>query len=226
MFSLLKRSDTTLLFQNLPSKRFLSLGFNYYNSEASISGCIENANNFCDFFRLSLHFNKTAVLTDSPSRAVTKTDVIKSIENFVDEANPNDVLFFQICGKSGAKGVELPDGLYLSEEEIFEELIYPLSHSSITLVIILDCGMHMNGLRYESKDQRVLQNNGLEETTANVIVLSKLTSFSESVLKLIEQKYLHSLTLKELVKAVDCELKTGHSPDMSKTVGELLLCPI
>ncbi|KAJ3777105.1 putative metacaspase [Lentinula raphanica] len=109
-------------------KKALCIGINYFNTSSELRGCINDAQNMQRF--LCTHFGykqeDIVMLTDDSrnSRQIpTRANILQAMQWLVNNAQPNDSLFFHYSGHGGQ--TKDLDG---DEADGYDEVIYPVDH--------------------------------------------------------------------------------------------------
>ncbi|KAK0210308.1 caspase domain-containing protein [Desarmillaria ectypa] len=109
-------------------KKALCIGINYLGQDGELSGCINDAHNIRNF--LCTHFGyreeDIIMLTDDSQhhrQIPTRDNVLHAMRWLVNEAQPNDSLFFHYSGHGGQ--TKDKDG---DEIDGYDEVIYPVDY--------------------------------------------------------------------------------------------------
>ncbi|CAE6500190.1 unnamed protein product [Rhizoctonia solani] len=107
-------------------KKALCIGINYLGRPEELHGCVNDANGIAEFLILQFGFRRENILklTDDstdPHRLPTRANIISAMRWLVEDARPNDSLFFHYSGHGGQ--VEDLDG---DEIDGYDEVIYPV----------------------------------------------------------------------------------------------------
>lgn len=136
-----QNSHMTFQYSNCTGrKKALLIGINYFGTQNSLRGCINDIKNMSQF--LNQHYgypyNEMVMLTDDqqdPARVPTRQNMINAMQWLVRDARPNDSYFFHISSHGGL----VPDQ-NCDEEDGFDSCIYPVDFESVGPII--DDEMH------------------------------------------------------------------------------------
>ncbi len=121
-------------------RKALLIGINYTGTKNELKGCINDVHNVSNFLQTKYNYKKDdmVILTDGgDSRSSpTKENIIKGCKWLVNNAQPDDSLFFHYSGHGGQ--VADQDG---DEDDGFDECIYPLDFE--TNGEIIDDTLHL-----------------------------------------------------------------------------------
>ncbi|KAJ9069947.1 Ca(2+)-dependent cysteine protease [Entomophthora muscae] len=113
--------------KNPTRKKAVIIGINYTGTENELQGCINDANNIAEFIKTHYGFitKGTVILTDDGhgDGLPTKENILKAMRWLVEDAGPNDSLFFHYSGHGDRQWDE--DG---DEADGFDEIILPLDY--------------------------------------------------------------------------------------------------
>lgn len=104
----------------------LLIGINYIGSRNQLKGCINDILNISQFLTHHGFRNEDMVILrdDNPpqqSMVPTKANMVRAMHWLVDDARPNDSLFFHYSGHGGQKvDINSP------QDDIYDETIYPV----------------------------------------------------------------------------------------------------
>ncbi|KAF8322749.1 hypothetical protein DL93DRAFT_2071715 [Clavulina sp. PMI_390] len=121
-------------------KKALCIGVNYIGTSSELRGCINDARNVCAFLIRNYGYKEDDIvmLTDdapNPQQKPTKANILRAMQWLVNNAQPNDSLFFHYSGHGGQ--TKDLDG---DEQDGYDEVIYPLDFE--TEGHIVDDDMH------------------------------------------------------------------------------------
>ncbi|KAI0065103.1 peptidase C14 [Artomyces pyxidatus] len=121
-------------------KKALCIGINYFGQSAELKGCINDARNIERFLcqKYGYQLNDIVVLTDDqkdPRSIPTKENMLRAMHWLVQDAQPNDSLFFHYSGHGGQ--TKDLDG---DEEDGYDEVIYPVDFKQTQHIV--DDEMH------------------------------------------------------------------------------------
>ncbi|TFY82258.1 hypothetical protein EWM64_g1761 [Hericium alpestre] len=107
-------------------KKALCIGINYIGTSAELKGCINDARNIERFLCSNFGYKRDdiVVLTDDqqhPRSRPTKENMLRAMQWLVQDAHPNDSLFFHYSGHGGQ--TKDLDG---DEADGYDEVIYPV----------------------------------------------------------------------------------------------------
>ncbi|RKP29398.1 hypothetical protein METBISCDRAFT_18769 [Metschnikowia bicuspidata] len=136
-----QNSHMTFQYSNCTGrKKALLIGINYFGTQNSLRGCINDIKNMSQF--LNQHYgypyNEMVMLTDDqqdPARVPTRQNIINAMQWLVRDARPNDSYFFHISSHGGLVPDQNGD-----EEDGFDSCIYPVDFESVGPII--DDEMH------------------------------------------------------------------------------------
>lgn len=121
-------------------RKALCIGVNYIGQSGELRGCHNDAKNLRNFLcrQYGYRDEDIVMLTDdapNPRMIPTKENIIHAMQWLVNNAQPNDSLFFHYSGHGGQ--TKDMDG---DEEDGFDEVIYPVDYE--TAGHIVDDDMH------------------------------------------------------------------------------------
>jgi uncharacterized caspase-like protein len=104
----------------------LLIGINYIGSKHSLRGCINDVMSISEFItRFGFQPDDMVILEDSnpnnQSSMPTRANILRAMHWLVNDARPNDSLFFHYSGHGG----QMVD-FNSFQEDIYDETIYPL----------------------------------------------------------------------------------------------------
>lgn len=109
-------------------RKALLIGINYYNTKKELNGCINDVANLKEFLMRAYQYKPEdmVILTDdqsNPRSVPTKANILRAMRWLVDNAQPNDSLFFHFSGHGGQ--TKDLDG---DEADGYDETIYPVDY--------------------------------------------------------------------------------------------------
>jgi hypothetical protein len=96
----------TFQYSNCTGRRkALLIGINYFGQRGQLRGCINDVRNMMGFLKESFGYQRedTVILTDdqqNPMSQPTKQNMLQAMHWLVNDAQPNDSLFFHYSGKT------------------------------------------------------------------------------------------------------------------------------
>ncbi|KAJ1306521.1 hypothetical protein OPQ81_007522 [Rhizoctonia solani] len=107
-------------------RKALCIGINYRGQHEELQGCVNDADRIAEFLAYHFGFEKKNILkltddTTDPHLLPTKANIISAMRWLVEDAEPNDSLFFHYSGHGGQ--VKDLDG---DEIDGYDEVIYPV----------------------------------------------------------------------------------------------------
>jgi hypothetical protein len=246
MFSLLNqipsRSSRLLhrveRFAHTTVKKALAIGINYYESDNIEAGSISDANKFADDLKLRFFFDVT-LLTDSPSKILSRKDVFTAFDELLTGTDHGDILFIYFSGRSSAGNPMILSDGHVSRDELHSELLQALP-TGVTLFMMFDSSYSNGlGLRYRFDDisvgpvkslpsaqyrlaaspdkwtpkSRAFENLEAEETITSVIFLTHPGSrglMTSSYLETVDRVYSHSLSLSMLLASLSAHYQANN----------------
>ncbi|EWC46923.1 hypothetical protein DRE_03935 [Drechslerella stenobrocha 248] len=121
-------------------RKALLIGINYFNTKRQLNGCINDVVNVRNFLMQSYRYRQEdmVILTDdqtNPLSVPKRDNILRAMKWLVQDAQPNDSLFFHFSGHGGQ--VKDLDG---DEADGYDETIYPVDY--MTKGHIVDDLMH------------------------------------------------------------------------------------
>ncbi|CAE6443405.1 unnamed protein product [Rhizoctonia solani] len=107
-------------------KKALSIGINYFGQQGELRGCINDSNNICEFLTRQFGYNKNDIVqlvddSTDPKKMPNRENILRAMQWLVNDAKPNDSLFFHYSGHGGQ--TKDLDG---DEADGYDEVIYPM----------------------------------------------------------------------------------------------------
>lgn len=121
-------------------RKALLIGINYFGQEGELRGCINDVQNVSSFLkeRYGYRAEDMVILTDdqqNPMGQPTRANILRAMQWLVQDAQPNDALFFHYSGHGGPVRDESGD-----EEDGYDEVIYPVDFNQAGHIV--DDDMH------------------------------------------------------------------------------------
>ncbi|KAF3936858.1 Metacaspase-1A [Dactylella cylindrospora] len=111
-------------------RKALLIGINYFNTKRQLNGCINDVMNVRNFLIQSYRYKPEdmVILTDDQSNPLSipkRDNILRAMKWLVQDAQPNDSLFFHFSGHGGQ--VRDLDG---DEADGYDETIYPVDYQT------------------------------------------------------------------------------------------------
>lgn len=177
----------------IKNKKALIFGLNYNGTNNQLNGCINDANNICNFVKNAGFKNENInIITDETDIKPTGINMINSITNFIKSANEGDFLFLYYSGhgsqtydyngdeKDGLDELIISIDSYGITDDYLKKIIQTNLKKNVTLFCLFDCCnsgtildlkyQYLSSSNYELNN--VINDTDDSETLSNVILIS------------------------------------------------------
>lgn len=195
---------------NKPSKKSLSIGINYLGQSCKLNGCINDAMALTDLLKKNNY--ETYLLTDLTPEKPTRSNILKHLQNLLENSNAGDMLFLSFSGHgsftkdmdgnelTGNDQMMMPIDLKPIIDDELNNMINKYLKQNVTLIALFDCcysGTILD-LKYNYMDSLIKDhltiNSKEKETVGNVIMISGCNDMQTSADAFIDNKFQGAMT--------------------------------
>jgi hypothetical protein len=180
---------------NIKNKKAFIIGINYNGTKNKLNGCINDANNVCNFIKdFGFKNENINIMTDETQIKPTFSNIINSFTNFIKSGNDGDLLFLYYSGhgsqtydyngdeRDGKDELIITSDLAGITDDKLKQIIQSNLKKNVTLFCLFDCCnsgtildlkyQYLSSNEYELNNDVSITDTDDKETMGNVILLS------------------------------------------------------